>query len=111
MAANTKQLLEFSKTVIEDIDYYVFHQANYMINESVRKKLKITDKAKVPYSIQKFGNTSSASIPLTMITQLKDQLSKGDKTLLLSGFGVGFSWASCILKTKSLICGKLIEIE
>lgn len=111
VAANTKQLLEFSKTNLEEIDYYIFHQANYMINESVRKKLKITDKTKVPYSIQKFGNTSSASIPLTIITELRNQLSTTNKTLLFSGFGVGFSWASCILKTKSLICSELIEIE
>ena len=111
VAANTKELLEYSNTQAETVDYFVFHQANFMINESVRKKLKITDKTKVPYSIQKFGNTSSASIPLTMITELKEQLRQKSNTLFLSGFGVGFSWASCILKTKSLICSDLLEIE
>lgn len=111
VAPNTHQLFQFSGVAPEQIDYFVFHQANLMINESVRKKLKITDKQKVPYSIQKFGNTSSASIPLTMVTELKNELSNKNNTLLLSGFGVGFSWASCILKTKSLICNDLIEIE
>lgn len=111
VAPNTRQLFEFSGLNSDQINYFVFHQANFMINESVRKKLKITDKNKVPYSIHKFGNTSSASIPLTIVTELGTGLKDKETTFLLSGFGVGFSWASCILKTKSLLCSELIEVE
>jgi 3-oxoacyl-[acyl-carrier-protein] synthase-3 len=86
------------------------HQANKLINESIRKKLKI-EKDKVPYSLAKFGNTSSASIPLTIVSELKNNLSKGKHKLILSGFGVGLSWASVLLDTNNLICTEVLEYE
>lgn len=109
VSPNINDLITFSNINKEDIDFFIFHQANKLINESVRKKLKITDSLKVPYSIYQFGNTSSASIPLTMITQIKEQLKNPNK-LLLSGFGVGFSWASCLIETSNIYCSDLIEI-
>lgn len=109
VAPNINELLKFSNIEKENVDFFVFHQANKLINESVRKKLKVLDISKVPYSIKEFGNTSSASIPLTMVTQIKEQLKKHN-TLLLSGFGVGFSWASCVFKTDEIYCSDLIEI-
>jgi 3-oxoacyl-[acyl-carrier-protein] synthase-3 len=108
---NLNELFTFSGIKHDDVDYFVFHQANLMINESVRKKLKITDVSKVPYSIQKFGNTSSASIPLTIVSELKNLITQKNSTLALSGFGVGFSWASCILKTNHLTCCDLLELD
>jgi 3-oxoacyl-[acyl-carrier-protein] synthase-3 len=107
---NVIDLLDFAKTQIEDIDYLVMHQANKLMNESVRKKLKV-EKEKVPYSIDRFGNTSSASIPLTMVTELSEILTKEPKQLLLSGFGVGYSWGSMLVKTNQLIIPKLIEVD
>ncbi|MBK7147449.1 MAG: hypothetical protein IPH78_01190 [Bacteroidetes bacterium] len=65
---------------------------------------------KFPYSISQFGNTSSASIPLTMVTQLNQQLRSQELSLLCSGFGVGLSWGSVLLHTKHLACPDLIEI-
>jgi len=110
VSPNVDKLLAFSGTDKESIDYFVLHQANFFMNESVRKKMKIPAE-KVPYSIQKFGNTSSASIPLTMVTNLREQLIS-PKKLLLSGFGVGFSWASCVFTTSpSLKISELIEID
>lgn len=108
VAPNITQLLEFSGIEKEKIDHFVFHQANRLINESVRKKLKV-DISKVPYSIGMFGNTSSASIPLTINTNLKEQL-KSNSTLLFSGFGVGYSWASCVFESGPIFCSDLIEI-
>jgi 3-oxoacyl-[acyl-carrier-protein] synthase-3 len=105
-----QNLLEASKLTKEDIDYFVFHQANKLINESVRKKCKV-ESEKVPYSIQKFGNTSSASIPLTMLYSLRNNLEQEQLTLLLSGFGVGYSWGNCILKTNKVTCTKILEID
>jgi 3-oxoacyl-[acyl-carrier-protein] synthase III len=95
---------------ISDTDFFVFHQANKLINESVRKKLKITDTAKVPYSINQFGNTSSASIPLTMVTELSQQLSSEKQMLCLCGFGVGYSWGSAIIDFDKIVCLPLIEL-
>lgn len=82
---------------IDDIDLFVMHQANFLMNETIRKKLKI-DKSKVPYSIHEYGNTSSASIPLTL--SLEGEI-KGEN-ILLSGFGVGLSWANAFLKNVTI---------
>lgn len=109
VAPNINELFNFSGISKDAVDFFVFHQANKLINESVRKKLKVLDTSKVPYSIKEFGNTSSASIPLTMVTQIKEQLKKHN-TLLFSGFGVGFSWASCVFETDEIYCSDLIEI-
>lgn len=69
--------------------------------ESVRKKLKV-EPEKVPYSLYNFGNTSSATVPLTMLVKLREQLVSQKLNLLLSGFGVGLSWGSCYLETEKL---------
>lgn len=103
---NIKELLEKTNTLAEDIDYYIFHQANRLIIDTIRKKLKV-DAEKVPYSLTEFGNTSSASIPLTICHQLKENVSH--KKMLLSGFGVGLSWGACLLNTKDIICLDPIE--
>lgn len=104
-----KELYEFTGITNDNVDFYVFHQANLMMNEMIRKKLKL-EKVKVPYSIEKFGNTSSASIPLTMVTELKEQIKKDRNKLLLCGFGVGLSWGACYLETQDLTILDLIEI-
>ena len=94
---------------VENIDQFVFHQANLLMNEIIRRKIKIP-KEKHPYSMNKFGNTSSASIPVTMVTQLRQQLIENKMKLLLSGFGVGLSWGSVILETNKIVCSELVEI-
>lgn len=109
---NVIDLLEYSSTNLEDVSYVVMHQANKLMNESVRKKLKLPVE-KVPYSIQKYGNTSSASIPLTIVSELKKELHKNNTPhkLLLTGFGVGYSWGSLLVDFKDLIISDLLEIE
>jgi len=107
---NINKLFEFAGVDKGFIDYYIFHQANKLINESVRKKLKVLELEKVPLSIDLFGNTSSASIPLTMVTKLKNQLQNQSKKIVLSGFGVGYSWGSCLINFDKTICCELIEI-
>lgn len=106
---SVNELMRFADITNDDIDYAIFHQANKMMNDMIRKKLKLSP-VKVPYSLEKFGNTSSASIPITMVTQLKDQLKFGKNRLLLCGFGVGLSWGSCYLETDNLTVLDLIEI-
>ena len=94
---------------VEQVDYAIFHQANLMMNEMIRKKLKLP-KEKVPYSLKLYGDTSSASIPLTMVTELKEQLSSGKNRLLFCGFGVGLSWGTCYMETNDLHILDLIEV-
>ncbi len=107
---NIKTLLEHFQKNISDFDYFVFHQANKLLNERVRKKLKV-DAERVPYSLKNFGNTSCATIPLTMVTQLQNVLQNQSLSLLLSGFGVGLSWGSAIVKTDGIVCSELIVLE
>lgn len=109
IAPDVKQLLAYCRKQIDNIDYFIFHQANLLMNESIRKKLALAPE-KVPYSLNDFGNTSSASIPVTMVTQLSEQLINEKLSLLLSGFGVGLSWGSCILETDKITCLPLIEL-
>jgi len=90
------------------LDYFVFHQANSYMNSYLVKKLKL-DVAKVPMSIEKFGNTSSVSIPLTIVSELKDNL-EGSKKLLLCGFGVGLSWATSIVNLDECSISKIVEV-
>ena len=90
-----KRTLEYADLTIADFDYYVFHQANNFINSYIAKKMKL-DASKIPSTIAKYGNTSSVSVPLTIISELQDKMA-GKKTLLLSAFGVGMSWATGIV--------------
>lgn len=98
-----------TQTSEKDHDYFIFHQANLLINETIRKKLGIASE-KVPYSISKYGNTSSASIPLTIISELKDKISTKPLSLVCAGFGVGLSWGAVSLKTNKIVTLPVIEI-
>ncbi|MCX6305253.1 MAG: ketoacyl-ACP synthase III [Bacteroidetes bacterium] len=106
---NIKKLLAGTGESLAETDFIVFHQANRLINETLRKMLKL-DPAKVPYSIREFGNTSGASIPLTMVVALKEPLKTGKTKLLLSAFGVGLSWGTAIVETNSICIPDLIEV-
>ena len=105
---SVKKILEIAETNKDNIDYYIFHQANLLLNETVRKKIKV-ESEKVPYSLESFGNTSCATIPLTMVVSLKEQLENQKLKLIASGFGVGLSWATVYLETNKIICLPLIE--
>lgn len=103
------QLIEHFAIDKDGVDYFVFHQANMLMNEKIRTKLKLTEE-KVPYILKDFGNTSSTSIPLTMVVRLREQVSQQARTVIACGFGVGLSWGAVHFDTKNLICCELIEI-
>lgn len=90
-----KMLMTETGVDIHNLDYYVFHQANAFINNHIAKRLKL-DSAKIPWTIQKYGNTSSVSVPLTICSELKDKM-QGEKRLLMSAFGVGMAWATAVV--------------
>lgn len=91
------------------IDYLLIHQANKMIDEKIRHKLKLT-KEQVPYSMPYYGNTSSCTIPVTMTSQVREQLSSKENELVMCGFGSGLSWGSAHVFTDRIICLPVIEI-
>ena len=101
-------LLEKLQIPQEDIDCFVFHQANRFLNEKIRKKLKI-DASKVPYSLLNYGNTSCATIPLTLVTERQEQLQNTRMNIVGCAFGVGLSWGSVYFSTENIICLDLIE--
>lgn len=103
-----KTLSKEFKFDYQSYDYFVFHQANQMMNETIRKKLKLPEE-KVPYSLHHFGNTSSASIPLTIVTQLANNLN-GHKKIIGCGFGVGLSWGTVAFETDNLLITPLVEL-
>lgn len=103
-----KTISEAGRT-IEDIDFFCFHQANNFINAYIAKKMKL-DTEKIPHTIEKFGNTSSVSVPLTIISELKDKM-KGHKTLLLSAFGVGMTWATGVVSFTDTKISDIVEVE
>ena len=94
----------------KDIDYYLIHQANKMIVDRIVKKLKLPIE-KVPYNLEQFGNTGGASVPMLMVTRLREQLQQ-DKPhrLLCSSFGLGLSWGTMMLNIKNVVIPELIEI-
>lgn len=105
---NIRDLLEYSQTGQETVDYFIFHQANLLINETLRKKLRELPE-RVPHSIGKYGNTSSASVPLTMADALHEQLGSQKMKLVLCGFGVGLSWGSVLMETSDVVCPEVIN--
>lgn len=105
---NIKRTLEYAEKKTVDIDYFIFHQANNFINSYIAKKMKL-DTEKIPSTIAKFGNTSSVSVPLTIVSELKDNL-EGEKTLLLSAFGVGMTWATGIVPFVDTKISELVEV-
>ena len=103
-----KRLESFSGISLSSLDYYLFHQANDYMNGYLAKKLKLPLE-KVPSCIAKFGNTSSVSIPLTIVSQLQGKLDQ-KKNVMLCGFGVGMSWATAFLSFNQCRISDLVEI-
>lgn len=93
----------------DKVDYFVFHQANMLMNEKIRTKLKLPEE-KVPYILTDYGNTSSTSIPLTMVLKLRKRLEESKNKMIACGFGVGLSWGSVYLELDKIVCSELIEI-
>jgi 3-oxoacyl-[acyl-carrier-protein] synthase-3 len=106
---SVKQLSEHFEIDYQDVDYYVLHQANLKMNNIIVKKLKL-DTEKVPVCMDTFGNTSSASIPLTIVTRLGDK-NHGLRKYLCCGFGVGLSWGTVAFSTNNLLISKLVEVD
>ena len=91
MLTASKDIIKRNNLTVDDIQWFIPHQANLRIIEAVGDRLKI-DPSKVLVNIQKYGNTSAASIPLCM-DEFKSRFKKGDK-IVLTAFGAGFTWGA-----------------
>lgn len=103
--------LDLAKWQTESVDAVIMHQANKFIIQYLSKKMGI-EQSKVPTSLERYGNTSSASIPITILDCLANLLqSGGGGRLVLSGFGVGYSWGSVAVKTEDVFVDKIHYVD
>ncbi len=101
-----KEILSVSKKDHDEIDWLIFHQSNKFMTDFFIKKLKF-DPEKVPYCIQRFGNTSSASIPLTICAELNGL--RNGETVIMCGFGAGLSWGTVLMTLENCKVSGIIE--
>ena len=92
--ADIRKNIELNGLTMNDVDKFLLHQASRHMVRTVMKDLGI-DEARVPFEIRDYGNTISSSIPILLE---KEILQTDVRNYLTSGFGIGFSWASCVLR-------------
>ena len=95
MADVSVEIMEKNHLSADDVAYLVPHQANLRIIDATARRMGV-DESKVMINIQKYGNTTSATIPLCLY-EWEDRLHKGDN-LILAAFGAGFTWGAVWLK-------------
>lgn len=94
---------------IETVDNLALHQANKVIIDNIAKRLKMP-KEKVLIGLRNYGNTTSASIPMALISERNNILSKELQKNLVCGFGTGLAWGAAYFETDKIKCPKIIEI-
>lgn len=107
MTKDIRNLLAYSQKNLDDIDTVILHQANRFMNNKISTKLNIPSEKEI-WSIENFGNTSCASIPLNIAFNKGNFNDKG--TILLGAIGASFTWASAILKLHNLVNCSVIEV-
>lgn len=110
IAHNIQELMKFVKKDIQEIDLFILHQANKLLNDAIRKKLNGNEE-QFPLSLKNYGNTSCATIPVTISSECQNQLKSPDKNIILCGFGVGLSWGSAYIHTSKIVCPDVIILQ
>ncbi len=107
--SDINKLLNNTGKTSSDIGVLVFHQANRYMTDFFAKRLKLKPE-QTPYSLEKFGNTSSASVPLTIVTEMIDSEKYINREcVVMSGFGAGLSWGTAMLSLAQTRISELIE--
>ena len=86
-----------TNTNIDDIDLFVLHQANKRINEYVANKILKVPEHKVPHNIERYGNTTAATIPILLAEAVREGKLQPGMRIALAAFGSGFTWGSAII--------------
>lgn len=94
---------------IEDVDNLILHQANMMIVETIAKRMKMS-MDKVPTSLRNYGNTTSASIPLTLVTERSKKMASVKQRNLACTFGTGLAYGAVYFETNKIIVPEILEI-
>jgi len=109
VAPSIERALQASGRTIEDIDHVILHQANAMMLKTLGHKIKARDDQMV-YAVRDFGNTSSTSIPLAICDHFSRTRETEVTSLLLCGFGVGWSWSTAVWQTQWPRCHDIIRV-
>ena len=91
------EALEFNNLTKDNIDLLIPHQANIRISQMIQKKLGLSDN-QIYNNIQKYGNTTAASIPIALSEAKQNNLIKNNDIIILAAFGAGFTWGSAAIK-------------
>jgi 3-oxoacyl-[acyl-carrier-protein] synthase-3 len=91
------ETLNAASLKLEDIDIFLFHQANQRINDFVAEQLSL-DADRCPSNIQRYGNCSAASIPMLLDETVRSGRLKAGQIVSMTSFGSGFSWASAVVR-------------
>ena len=102
-----KQLCEHFDINLENVDKLILHQANLFMVNKIAKKLKMPSE-KVPSCLKDYGNTTSTSIPLTIVTQCNTDYSDKKQSTVACAFGTGLAWASVYFETDKIVCPDII---
>ncbi|AOM83387.1 beta-ketoacyl-ACP synthase III [Salisediminibacterium beveridgei] len=97
MGESSLHVVEKAGLKKEDVDFLIPHQANIRIMESARQRLDLPEE-RMSLTVDKYGNTSSASIPLSLAYEVSENKIKDGDTLVLVGFGAGLVWGAVALK-------------
>jgi 3-oxoacyl-[acyl-carrier-protein] synthase-3 len=101
--------MDAEKLSPDSVDHLFLHQANWFMNDKIARKLKFPAE-KVPYTIEFYGNTGSASIPLTMAHHFSKKGSANRERCLVSGFGVGLSWGVASMSLGGVYAPAVVEV-
>jgi len=109
--AEVKRVLAAAGEEIANVDYLLFHQANKYIISTIMRGLQLP-LTKTPYQVvEKYGNLSVASIPVSVCEVLRDEIMRERRRVILCGFGVGLSWATCLLDLENVFCSRVTIFE
>lgn len=104
-----KETLAASNQTLDEIDYLAPHQANRFLLEHLARKMRLPLE-KLPLALEEYGNTSGASIPLTLTHALAGELRSRSLNLLLAGFGVGWSWAAAAVSCGPIAAPEMVVV-
>lgn len=106
-----EEVLTLSGWSLHEVDYFIFHQANKFIIKNIARILKIPIE-KSPFNVfEKYGNQSSASIPVTICENLSPIISDRPAKIVLAGFGTGLSWGACTLTLGPMACYPVVVLN
>ncbi len=92
-----RDIVNYAGVELDDVSAFVLHQANRYIIGNIARRLKVSADRVPAGTVEKYGNQSCASIPSTICDHFGDKVVRESASVVLSGFGVGLSWASCYL--------------